>query len=260
MTKANLARTFKRVQKEVSKHSPEILTSIGVLGMLTTTGLAVKATPKALVLINEAKHEKGVDKLTPVETVKATWKCYIPAAVTCVASVVCIIGANSVTAKRTAALTAAYKISETALKEYQEKVVESIGEKKEKVIREQISQKHVDDNPVKSNEVIITGKGTSLFLDPISKRHFESDIEQINRIVNMLNKRMLHDTFGTISLSDFYDEIGLERTEISDELGWNIQKLDRDMIQIDVHPAMTADKRPCLSLYYSPLPRWGYDM
>jgi hypothetical protein len=255
MTKADLARTFKQVQKSVSKHSPEILTSIGVLGMLTTTGLAVKATPKALVLLDEARKEKGVDKLTPVETVKATWKCYLPAAVTCAASVVCIIGANSVTAKRTAALTAAYKISETALAEYREKVVETIGEKKEKVVREKISQKHVDENPVKSNEVIITGRGTSLFLDPISKRHFESDIEHINKVVNMLNKRMLHDIFGSVSLSDFYDEIGLERTDISDDLGWNIEK---GMIEIDVQPAMTSDKRPCLALYYALPPKWGY--
>ena len=38
----------------LSKHSPEILTGIGVTGMITSTVLAVSATPKALQLLEEA--------------------------------------------------------------------------------------------------------------------------------------------------------------------------------------------------------------
>jgi hypothetical protein len=93
-------------------------------------------------------------------------------------------------------------------------------------------------------------------MDPHSKRCFKSDIDQINKIVNMLNKRMLHDMFGYVSLSEFYDEIGLDRTDISDDLGWNI---DKGLIEVEFHPVMNNDGQPCLALYYLNPPKWGYD-
>ena len=37
----------------LTKHSPEILTGVGIAGLLSTTVLAVKATPKALKLIDK---------------------------------------------------------------------------------------------------------------------------------------------------------------------------------------------------------------
>ena len=59
MNKPNVADLFKSVKMVVSKHSPEILTGIGIAGMITTTILAVKATPKALSLVKQAEEEKG---------------------------------------------------------------------------------------------------------------------------------------------------------------------------------------------------------
>lgn len=46
MKKPNLSKQFKMVLKAVEKRSPEILTGFGVAGMITTTVLAVKSTPK----------------------------------------------------------------------------------------------------------------------------------------------------------------------------------------------------------------------
>ena len=74
-----LTNFFKSTRTFLGKHSPEILTGIGVTGMITTTVLAVKSTPKALILIEEKKKELGTDKLTTIEVVKAAWKPYIPA-------------------------------------------------------------------------------------------------------------------------------------------------------------------------------------
>ena len=47
MDKTNVTKYFKMVKRFVSKRSPEILTGIGIASMVTTTVLAVKATPKA---------------------------------------------------------------------------------------------------------------------------------------------------------------------------------------------------------------------
>lgn len=254
MNKPNVAKFFRSAQLAVSKHSPEILTGIGIAGMITTTVLAVKATPKALKLIEEEKEENRVSKLTAVETVKATWKCYIPAAVTCTASVACLIGASSVSARRNAALATAYKLSETALTEYRDKVVETIGEKKEQAVRDAVAKEQTEKNPVGKSEVIITQKGNTLCLDPLSKRYFKSDIERIKKAENELNRRMLHDMFGYVSVNDLYDELGLEHTDIGDELGWNVNQL----IDIHISTQLASNDEPCIVLDYVVAPRYNY--
>lgn len=156
MNKPNMAALFKSIQASVSKHSPEILTGIGIAGMITTTVLAVKATPKALDLIKEKKEElnlKQEEKLTPVETVKAAWKPYIPAAAIGVASVVCLIGASSVNSKRSAALATAYNLTATAFNEYKEKTLETVGEKKEQTIRNKVAEERINKEPVKQSAI-----------------------------------------------------------------------------------------------------------
>ena len=242
-----------RVWRYVSKHSPGILTGIGVAGMITTTVLAVKATPTALMLLEDAMHEKG-DVLTPAEKVKVAWKPYIPAAVTGVASITCLIGASSVSAKRTAALAAAYQISETAMTEYREKVVETIGENKEKTVREKVNQQQIEKTPLVQSEVIETRKGSTLFLEPLSKRYFRSDLEKVRRAENVCNKQMLHDIGGSISLNEFYDELGLEHTDLGDSLGWSSD----DLIDLDITPGISKDDEPCLIIGHYNRPKYGF--
>ena len=128
MNKQAIANTLKSLQKTMRKHSPAILTGIGIAGMAAAAVMAVRATPKALRMVDDREIEDE-KRLTTSEIVKTTWKCYIPAAVTGVCSAACIIGASSISARRNAALVTAYTISETALKEYKDKAVEVVGPK-----------------------------------------------------------------------------------------------------------------------------------
>lgn len=121
MPKQSLASIAKGVRTAMKKHSPEILTGIGIAGMITTTVMAVKATPKALILLEEKKDELDTDRLEPKDIIKTAWPCYIPAAVVGSISVFCLIGASSTNLRRNAALATAYTLSESTLKEYQEK-------------------------------------------------------------------------------------------------------------------------------------------
>lgn len=245
-----------RVAKtSITKHSPEILTGIGIAGMITTTVLAVKATPKAIRLIEEAKEEKGED-LTKAETIKTCWKVYIPAVATCIASTTCLIGASSVSIRRNAMLATAYKLSETAFSEYKEKVVETIGDEKAKVVREKVSEERIKKNPITKNEVIMTDYGDTQFYETLSGRYFKSDIEQIKKVVNYLNKDMLQDMFGTISLNEFYDELELERIDLGDELGWRV---DKGLIEIDFTSKIADNGKPCIVLDYINAPYYGFD-
>lgn len=254
MHKLNLANLVSNTRQFANKHSPEILTGIGIAGMITTTVLAVRATPKALQLIEEKKNEDWVDELSPLEVVKTAWKPYIPAAVTGVASVACLIGASSVNAKRNAALATAYKLSETALSEYREKVIETIGEKKEKTVRDKVAEERVKKNPVSKSEVIVTNNGTTLCFDPISARYFKSSIDKIKRAENELNKQMLHDISGYVSLNDFYDELGLDHTSVGDDLGWNVDRL----IDISFSSQLNDNGEPSVVLDYLVAPKYDF--
>lgn len=254
MHKPNLANLMSNTRQFVSKRSPEILTGIGIAGMITTTVLAVRATPKALQLIEEKKNDDWVDELSPLEVVKTAWKPYVPAAVTGVASVACLIGASSVNAKRNAALATAYKLSETALSEYREKVIETIGEKKEKTVRDKVAEERVKKNPVSKSEVIVTNNGTTLCFDPISARYFKSSIDKIKRAENELNKQMLHDISGYVSLNDFYDELGLDHTSVGDDLGWNVDRL----IDISFSSQLNDNGEPSVVLDYLVAPKYDF--
>lgn len=253
MNKLNLNKIAKSVRTVIVKYSPEILTGIGITGMITTTVMAVKATPKALMLIEEKKIDNDVDKLTPIETVKAAWTCYVPATITGCMSIACLIGASSVNARRNAALATAYTLSETALKEYQEKVVETIGEKKEQVVRDAIAKDKIDKDPVSSKEVIITEKGNTLCYDVISGRYFKSDIEKLKRVENELNKQMINDMY--ISLNEFYYEIGLSSIDIGDDIGWNI---DKGFIDFSFSSQLADNGTPCLVLDYRIAPQYDF--
>lgn len=254
MGKTNLATIAKDIRKFASKRSPEILTGIGIAGMITTTILSVRATPKALKLIEEQKEEESVDELSSFEVVKVAWKPYIPAMVTCIASTACLIGASSVNTKRNAALATAYKLSETALSEYRDKVVETIGEKKERIVRDKVAEERVKKNPVSKNEVIVTGNGKTLCFDPISGRYFMCSIETIKRAENELNKQMLHDISGYVSLNEFYDELGLDHTSVGDDLGWNTDQL----IDINFSSQLNDNGEPSVVLDYLVAPKYDY--
>ncbi len=261
MGKFDLSRSARRLQSLVKRHGPELLVGIGIAGMITTTIMAVKATPKACRLIENEKYGRALEEdkdgverdFTPVDYVKTAWKCYVPSAIVGSLSVACLIGASSVNARRNAALATAYTISETALKEYKGKVVETIGKKKEEAIKDSIVKDKVDKDPVKNKEVIIVEKGNTLCYDALSGRYFKSDIEKLKKAMIDLNINMVN--YMYVSLNDFYDLIGLSNNRLGDVLGWN---LDDGQIELDFSSVLTDDT-PCIFVDYNRAPKYGFD-
>lgn len=265
MINLNISQFTKSAQTFVAKRSPEILTGMGIAGMITTTILAVKATPKALSLMEKHSVEKAGERHTlldiedipknlPIQDIfLLTWKCYIPAAVTGGLSIACLVGASSVNARRNAALATAYSLSEAALKEYKTKVIETIGEKKEQNIRDSIAKDKIESVPVSKCEVFITEKGNTLCFDVISGRYFKSDMDKLKKVEYQLNRRLRDEMY--ISVNDFYGEIGLAYTSVGDNLGWNI---DRDYIEFRFSTQLAEDGTPCLVVDYSVAPKYDY--
>lgn len=250
MKKPNIGAIVKSARASLVKHSPEILTGLGIAGMLTAGVLAVKATPKALQLIEQTKTEYEVDELTAGETVKAAWKCYIPSVAIAAVSTACLIGANSVNARRNAALAAAYTLSDSALREYREKVVETIGEEKEKEVRDKVNKDKLKKNPKKDSDVVVVNKGDVLCYEPLSGRYFKSTLEAIKSAENELNKALINSM--SVTLNDFYDELGLDHTKIGYDLAWWVED---GPVELEYSPQIADDGTPCIVVEYKRAPK-----
>lgn len=255
--RTNLEKIFRPMIKQVSKHGPEIAVGVGIAGMITTTVLAVRATPKALKLLDEAKREKSGEsiELKPVEVVKIAWKPYIPAMISGVFSIGCIVGASTVHMKRNTALATAYQLAANTLSDYKEKVIETIGEEKEKEIQKKVTEKRVES--IKTTEPSFVRKGKPLCIEPISGRPFEMEIEDIKAAINKLNYRLTGGMEECISLSEWYDEIGLKHTSTSDYMGWNVYS--DGLITVTEYPSSTEEGELCWVLEYAVLPHYKYE-
>ena len=259
MSKLNLADLAKNTKTVLSKHAPGILIGFGIAGWAGATVLAVKATPKALALIEERELELSNQyhedvTLTPVEVVKTCWKCYVPAALAGLSATACLIGAGNVSARRNAALTAAYKLSETALDEYKHAVVETIGEKKEQAVRAKMAENSVKNNPARDEEIIPTSKGNALCYDATFGRYFRSSKVVIDAAMVEINRRIVAGEMYA-SLNDFYDELELPHIDIGDYLGWN---LDDGNIEILDDYDGAHNGEPTFVFRYSVIPKYDF--
>lgn len=238
----------------VSKNSSAILTILAVSGLVTTVIFSIDATPKAMALLEENviyDDEGNIQKPTAMEVVKITWKVFIPTACMGAATVACIIGAHSINQRRNAALATVYGLTDAAFREYKEKVAETIGKNKELKIRDDISADHVRDNPVSKSEVVITGKGEVLCRDSLSGRYFKSEIEQIRRAINDLNRDFLTDMW--VSVNDLYYALGISNTKLGEEMGWD---LDNGLVEVTFSTQLTESNEPCVVLNYEIQPRF----
>jgi hypothetical protein len=165
----------------------------------------------------------------------------------------CIIGANSISMRRYAALGGLYGLAEASLKEYQQKVVDTIGEKKEAAMRSDILQDKLNADPLSNKTVIMTGRGTSKCYDTLSGRYFEGDIETIRKIQNDFNFNLING-MGYGTLNEYYDELGLDRTKLGDTLSWSTEyKLEI------IFDAKLSDKgEPVIVLDYRVVPQKNY--
>lgn len=242
-----LATLAKGAQKLISTNSPSILTAMAVAGVATTAILAGRASFQA------ADHlaEHAPSNMDLKEQVRMTWTLYIPAAAMGGATIACIIGANTISTRRQAALMSVYSLTETAFKEYREKATEVLGEKKEQQVRDDIAQDRVDRNPVSSSQVFI-GKGPVLCYEVYTGRYFKSNMDALKKAENTINAMIINDMYA--SQNDLNQLIGLPMTKIGDELGWNTDRL----LELDIQGVVSEDGEPALSVDYRVEPKRGF--
>lgn len=253
---------FDKVINFTKEHNPEILVGLGVAGMMTSTVLAVKATPKALDIMEDKKADMGVTYLTRKEIAQATWKIYAPSIGVGLASAACIILGTSKSIKRNTALATVYALSESTLREYQTKAKEMFGEEKAAELDREVAKARVRKREVTtivetegSEYIHHTGNGDTLVYDTLSGRYFRSSMNSIESAVNSINKSLLNDYIMT--LNEFYNELGVPTIGAGSLIGW---KSDKELLEVSFESDVDQNGNPYLVLSYKnrPVPVYDY--
>lgn len=196
----------------MKRNSSTILTCMGAAGVVAT-GVAVgRATPKAIVLLEQAEEEKG-EKLTKLEVVQVAGPVYIPSVLIGMGAITCIFGANALNKRKQAALISAYTLLDSSYKDYKAKVEEVYGEGANVEITREIAKDKYEEQEIQLEE------DEMLFFDHFSGRYFNSTMEKVIKAEYEVNKLLVHD--GGVYLNEFYDQLGIDRVEGGYELGWS---------------------------------------
>lgn len=194
------------------RNGSTILTCIGGVGVVTTSVIAVKVTPKALALLEEAKEEKGED-LTKLEIVKVAGPSYIPAVIAGTATIACIFGANMLNKRQQASLMSAYALLDSSYKEYKDKVVEVYGEEADSKIKEEIAKDKYEETDISVED------GKQLFFDTFSGRYFKSTMIDVQNAEYYLNRDLSMRDWATIN--EWYEYLNIDPIDGGDDLGWS---------------------------------------
>ena len=218
----NTARLLTSSKHWLKRNSPTILTCIGAIGVVATAVTAVKATPKALAMIEAEEIVKWTDpdekpnaSLTPIEVVKVAWKPYIPSIIIGTATISCIFGANVLNQRQQAALTSAYIFLERSYKEYKDKVKSVLGEDAAKQVETAIVKEKFTEE-----EMIPSFDGDKcLFYEEHYGKFFERSMLEVRDAEYQLNRKLSKE--GEVSLNDFMALLDLPEVPYGDILGWS---------------------------------------
>lgn len=156
-----------------------LLTCIGSIGVVATSVMAVKATPKAIKLLEASENEKG-EKLTKTEIVKIAAPAYIPAAVVGASTIACIFGANILNKDSQASLASAYALLDRSYKEYRNKVNDLYGDEADDEVRAEVANDYYEcyeEDP----ELVDTEEGddVKLFFDYNTLQMFRAPMNKV---------------------------------------------------------------------------------
>ena len=257
ITKAS--RLIGRAGLQIKKHSPEILMVAGVVGTVTSTVLACKATTKLSKILDEKQENldlihKGAEEgqingetytvedskkdLTIVyaQTGVKLVKLYAPAVALGTLSIASIVSGHHILKKRNVALAAAYAVVDKGFKDYRSRVVERFGEQLDKELRYNIKAKEIEEVVVdeNGNETVEKKIVNTAEISPLAgysdyAKFFDEGCSgyQKDPEYNLMFLRRQQDyandllrTRGHVFLNEVYDMLGIPRTEAGQIVGW----------------------------------------
>lgn len=249
-------KLIRRSRLFLKRNSATILTCVGAAGVVVTTVSAVKATPKAMALLEVARGEKGED-LTKWEIVKTAGPVYIPAIIFGASTITCIFGANVLNKRQQAALASAYALLNKTHNIYKEKVNDLYGEEADQNVRTEIAKDRYEDEPP-----VTLGEDEELYYDEFGERYFNATPYKVQFAEYRLNRDI--QTQGWSTLNDFYESIGIEPIDGGDALGWseggNYAKYWQSWVDFNHHKVVMDDGLECTILSFFEEPYHDYEM
>lgn len=196
----------------LKRNSATMLTVVGAAGVIATTVTAVKATPKALLLLENAEEIKG-EELTKLEKVKIAGPAYIPSVALGTATLACIFGANMLNKRQQASLMSAYALLDSSYKDYRKKVDELYGEEAGAEVRAGIAKDKYEEGTI-----TVVEDGKRLYYDFYSSRYFEATPAEVKRAEYEVNRTLMLD--DGVFLNEWYQHLDLEPLEYGWDFGW----------------------------------------
>ena len=245
-----------RIGFKIKKASPEIMVVAGVVGVVTSTVMACKATTKVNDILEETR--KQVDDVHNVldsdvvsedeynnddakkdlaiiytQTGVKLIKLYAPSVIVGALSITGILASHKILKKRNVALTAAYATIDRSFKEYRGRVVERFGKELDRELRYNIKAQEIEEKTVDKDGNEIVEKKTISVVDP----NMYSDYARIfdngsmgwtkdpeyNLMFLKLQQNQANDRLraqGYLFLNDVYDMLGIPRTKAGQIVGW----------------------------------------
>ena len=252
---AKMTRTFNRTGLQLKKHSPEILMTVGVIGVVASGVMACKATLKVQDIVDDAKqkidtiHEVSNDPemsdkyseedskkdmaIVYTQTAVKFIKLYGPSVALGVASLGCMIGSNRILNKRNVALAAAYTAVDKSFKEYRGRVIDRFGKQLDKELKYGIKAQEIEEVSVDEKGKETVKKNTVEVMDPNCYSQYSIVFDDGNtgwdpdpeltkyfliQQQNWANERLK--ARGHLFLNEVYDMLGVKRTKAGAQVGW----------------------------------------
>lgn len=263
--------TVQRAFLKASKYAPEILTGVGIAGVIGSTILIAKATTKLEPIIE--RHEKEVEVLrtdkaligadngrpmydgkeiqkelvkTYAHTSLNLIKIYGPGVSLSVASLISILAAHGIMKRRTVVLLGAYKAVESAFGAYRQRVIEEFGDEKDRDFRLGFHTEKIEDKETGKKKTVrsIDPNHISQYAKWFDEGNvnWEKDAEYnllfLKNHQNWANDRLR--VQGFLFLCDVYDMLGFDRTQESMLVGWVMDPKNGGDLHVDFN-IYTAD-------------------
>jgi hypothetical protein len=256
----NLNKSYYQVSKYIKNNSANILTGLGMVGVATTAVLGIKATPKAIRVLDEKeeyKMEKYNEPLTKMEKALVLTPVYLPTILMGATTMSCIYGANYFNKKHQAVLSGAYTYLHSCYSEYKQKVKDLYGEEADYQIRDEIARDRYMAQKESEEE---EQENEQLYYDEYSGRYFNMNPDDLPNMLYEMNR--MYNFTGEFSLNNVYEYLGLEPTDFGDTVGWNALKdwecRGFSWIDITTEPMTFPDNLGCLAIQFNVEPNHDY--
>lgn len=245
----SLKNIFYKASFGFKKHAPEILTGVGIAGVVTGTVLACVATAKLEKTLEP--HKKELDDIHANKENcsekeyrqdltraygKAAWsmvKLYGPAVLVESSAIGCLVGSHKILRSRNAALASAYTTVSSAFDAYKKRVANKLGEKAEKELRYGIQEEEIEEEVEDSKGKKKTVKKTVKTMDETEISPYSRFYDQgcsgwsrdaganniyLSNVQSYFNDRLR--LRGYVFLNEVYEYLNYPPIQEGQYLGW----------------------------------------